>query len=90
VPQVLPLAADEKISSVIPVTDFKEDEFVILLTKVSLYSDYTYTYVSDCVSVYSYAHAAASMLHELFIVIIGSTSYASHVQHVHTQYWCSI
>jgi hypothetical protein len=70
VPQVLPLAADEKISSVIPVTDFKEDEFVILLTKVSLYSDYTYTYVPDCINFYSYAHAAALMLHELFMPII--------------------
>jgi hypothetical protein len=34
VPQVLPLSADERISSVIPVEDFKDDEYLVLLTKV--------------------------------------------------------
>ncbi|KAG5188528.1 DNA topoisomerase IV, ATP/GTP binding site [Tribonema minus] len=33
VPQVLPLSADERISSVIPVEEFKDDEYLVLLTK---------------------------------------------------------
>jgi len=33
VPQSLPVSADEKISSVIPLSNFKQDEYLILLTK---------------------------------------------------------
>ncbi|CAN0149786.1 unnamed protein product [Discosporangium mesarthrocarpum] len=33
VPQVLPLAGDETVASVIPVDEFREDEFLVLLTQ---------------------------------------------------------
>lgn len=54
VPQVLPLTADERISSVIPVEDFKDDEFLVLLTKVRAVSSSTYAFLMARPALYPY------------------------------------